>query len=213
MKCSGARDTRKGVKPCGRLVKPDKYDAFCSDLHRQDALSFAGQEAYDRHVDHFRAVAQTGDKVLFKTYNGTARPMFVSMIEAQKAKFKEVYINKVCAEYAQGVKNAWNGVGTSDSDTSAQVLSDLQQVQERKQSFSKRKSYEGLSNLLFGGASSSLLLTDGRGSSFSSKKSRTESYASDLNYLEYSVDEPQEVQCDPTKVALPDDDDADLMSE
>lgn len=213
MKCSGARDTRKGIKPCGRLVKPDKCDAFCSVLHREDALMFAGQEAYDRHVQHFRAVAQAGDKAMFKTFNETARPMFVSMLEAQKAKLKEVYINTVCAEYAQGVKNAWSGVGSTSGDTSAQVLADLQQVQEHRQSFSKRKSYEGLSNLLFGGASSSLLLTDGRGSSFSSKKSRTGSYASDLNYLEYSVDEPQEVQCDPTKVALPDDDDADLMSE
>lgn len=213
MKCSGARDTRKGLKPCGRLVKPDKFDAFCSDGHREDALTFAGQEAYDRHVLHFRAVAQSGDKVMFKTFNETARPMFVSMLEAQKMKLKQQYINTVCAEYAQGVKNAWNGVGSSVNDNSAQVLADLQEVQERRQSFTKRKSYDGISNYLFGGISSSLLLTDGRDSSFSSKKSRTSSYANDLDGLGYTVDEPQEVQVDPTKVALPDDDDLDLMED
>lgn len=212
MKCSGARDTRKGIKPCGRLVKPEKFDAFCSEPHREDALTFAGQDAFNRHLQHFRAVANSGDKSLIKAFNDTARPMFVSMLEAQKAKLKERYMNTVCAEYAQGVRNAWENVGLASGDDSAQVLADLQHVQERRQSFTKRKSYESLTQLLFGGVSSSLLLTDGRDSSFSSKKSRTESVVSDVDASGYTVDEPQEVQVDPTKVALPDDDD-DWMSE
>ena len=214
MKCSGARDTRKGIKPCGRLAKPQKHDAFCSHEHRVDALTCAGDEAFARHVQHFEAVIATGDKSLIKTYNETARPMFVSMLEAQKAKLKETYMNFVCSEYAQGVRNAWSDVGSTSSEASAQVLADLQLVQERRRSFTKRKSYEGLSNMLFGGASSCLQLTDGRTDSFTSKKSRTGSVVSDLDSAGYTVEEPTDPKVvDPTKVAFPDDDDDDLMSE
>jgi hypothetical protein len=213
MKCSGARDTRKGIKPCGRLVKPDMFDAFCSDAHKQDALTFAGQDAYNRHVSHFRAVAQSGDKDMFKAYNDTARPMFVSMLEAQKVKLKEHYVSTVCAEYAHGVRNAWSGVGSNTDDTSVNVMADLQEVQERRASYTKRKSYEGIANLLFGGASPRMLLTDGQSPS-PTKKSRENSYTCGLNLLGYSVTEPEEVApIDPTKVPLPDDDDTDLMSE
>lgn len=215
MKCSGCRDTRKGIKPCGRLVKSDKFDAFCSDLHRKDALTFAGEDAYNRHVQHFKAVAQTGDKSMFKVFNDTARPMFVSMLEAQKVKLQDTYINTVCAEYAQGVKNAWSSVGSSSARAS-QIVADFAEVRERRIASGKRKSYEGIACLLFGNdpTVSYALLKDEPNDSYTGKKSRTGSHASDLQSLGYSVDEPDEpTAVDPTKVPFPDDDDADLMSE
>jgi hypothetical protein len=206
MKCSGARDTREGIQPCGRLALPAKFDAFCTELHRHDALTFVGEDAYNHHIQNFRNVIQSGDKSLVKAYNKTARPMFVSMIEAQKVKVKEHYVSKVCAEYAQGVRSAWSGVGVS-SDNSAEVIASLQEVQDRRTSLTKRKSYDGIANMLFAGH----LLTDG-GSPSPKKKSRENSYAGDLNLLAYTVAEPEEVApVDPAEVPLPDDDD--LMSE
>jgi hypothetical protein len=200
MKCSGARDTRQGVKPCGRLAIPAKFDAFCCEEHQTDARLYVGEEAYQRHVQHFRNVAQSRNKKFTQEFNKKERVMFVSMIEARQVKLHQEYQNTIGAEYAQGVLTAWSGVADSSGASPSYVLT-LQTVNELKQAV-KRKSYDSLSDVLFGRPSSTLLLTDGRTSSFSSKKSRTDSHASDLELLGYTVDEPDEVTS-PTTPAPP----------
>lgn len=223
MKCSGARETRQGVKPCGRLARPAKFDAFCCEEHQADARLYVGEDAYQRHVQTFRTVAQRRNKGVIKMFNAHERVMFVSMIEAQQLKFQQQYTNTIGAEYAQGVLNAWSGVADASAASPSYVAS-LQMATELKQVV-KRKSYDSLSDVLFGRASTGLLLTDGRDSPSSSKKSRTGSHVSDLDLLGYTVDEPEEVTSpttpapvplpvDPVNVPLPDAGvDDDLMSE
>lgn len=226
LKCSGLRERRGVVVPCGRNAKPDKHDAFCSDMHRKDALLYVGQDAYDKHVDHFNTIRASGNKALINAYNTTARPMFVSMQEAQKKKVEAHYMNTVCAEYAKGVQCAWNGVDADASNSVDAVMQELSVVHEKKQFLAKRKSTDVLAGVLFGRASGSVLALEhdvsSRTSSFSSKKSRT---SSAVDLLEYAVEEPIEVQVvhierhvvsveEASKMPLPpDDSDDDWMEE
>jgi hypothetical protein len=198
LKCSGLRERKAGVVPCGRIAKPDLHDAFCSDAHQKDALLYVGQAPYEHHLREFDRVRSSGNASLIKAFNAGPRCMFVSMQEAQKRKVEAHYMTTVCAEYAQGVRTAWSGVGDASGSAEA-VAQDMLAVHEQKQVLAKRKSFSDVCAVLFGSGQQSKgkwLLESGtnpssRASSFSSKKSRTSSVADEIGLLGYAVSEPE----------------------
>ena len=171
MKCCGVRETPSGFKPCGRLARTTKYEAFCSEDHQREAKQFVGDDAYKHHLERFNKILEIGTPSLMKTFNDTARPMFVSMIAAQKQKFQQVVLQDIVSEYSAGVQSAWAGVAsTSDVDVQ-QIQHGLKYAQ--KALLAVKRERENVADL-----SRKLCLTDSETSSRDSKRSK----ASDVSH-------------------------------
>jgi len=165
MKCCAAKETPLGFKPCARLAKPQVFDAFCSKQHQEDAKQFVGNDAYSYHMKQFSGVLEMGTSSMMKTFNKTIRPMFVSMIVAQKKKVEQVALQSMIADYSAGVQTAWSGVSSVSAVDIQQLQNGLQNAQQAITAVKRER--DNVAEL-----SRMLCLTDSETSSRSSKRSK-----------------------------------------
>lgn len=128
MKCSGLREFKKTVKPCGQSARYE-FDGFCSVEHQQDAQKYGGS-AYSEHVETYKVMLK--NKALYGLFNEELRLTFVSVLEAGRKHEREQFLKSVGAKYASFAKNAWQTVETVVKENSASLQNDIQEARNAK---------------------------------------------------------------------------------
>jgi hypothetical protein len=138
IKCSAIKQTANGsITECvvgGRI----EYDWFCCMEHQVDAKKYAGEQAFNAHINRVSMVAK--NKSLYHTYNSQIRPAFASILVAGKRKEEAEFIMSVGMEYTQQAKDAWaaaetvmNTAGANELKTMTDEVTATQQNVKRKQ--------------------------------------------------------------------------------
>jgi hypothetical protein len=128
MKCSGLREFKKTVKPCGQNARYE-FDGFCSIEHQQDAQKYCGS-AYSEHVETYKMMLK--NKALYSLFNDELRTTFVSVLEAGRKHEREQFLKSVGAKYAGFAKTAWQTVETVVKENNASLQNDIQQARNAK---------------------------------------------------------------------------------
>lgn len=136
VKCSALRAVKNEFKLCCRVAKPD-FVAFCTYEHDKEARELAGQEHYDRHIQHARQVA--GDRQLEKVFNDNLRVAFGSVIEANMKRREQEFLQKSTADYARSTRNAWQGVADIVNANAEQVQNDIQETKQVRKAVKRNR--------------------------------------------------------------------------
>lgn len=145
MKCSGLREFKKAVKPCGQPARYE-YDGFCSVEHQQDAQKYAGN-AYTEHVDTYKVMVK--NKALYGLWNEDLRITFSSVLEAGRKHEHEQFLKSVGSKYAGFAKLAWQTVEAVVKENNATLQSDIQEARSAKKNVKRvRETEPGLASIM-----------------------------------------------------------------